>query len=63
LVKEAALRSIAQRDDPSLLPNIAAALEDEKDVVRFTQALERPADDQKLSEALVLSEMASKDSP
>jgi HEAT repeat protein len=37
-VRAAALEAIAQRGDSSLLPKIAAALEDEKDVVRFTAA-------------------------
>jgi len=37
-VRAAALEAIAQRGDSSLLPKIAAALEDDKDVVRFTAA-------------------------
>jgi HEAT repeat protein len=37
-VRAAALEAIAQRDDPLLVPEIAAALDDEKDIVRFTAA-------------------------
>lgn len=37
-VRAAALEAIALRDDPSLLPRISAALDDDKDVVRFTAA-------------------------
>lgn len=37
-VRAAALEAIAQRGDRSLLTRIAAALDDEKDVVRFTAA-------------------------
>ncbi|HEY6267616.1 MAG TPA: HEAT repeat domain-containing protein [Candidatus Acidoferrum sp.] len=37
-VRAAALEAIAQRDDPSLLGEIAPALNDEKDLVRFTAA-------------------------
>jgi hypothetical protein len=37
-VRAAALEAIAQRADRSLLPMVAPALDDEKDVVRFTAA-------------------------
>src|SRR5881296_2868919 len=37
-VRAAALEAIAQREDRSLVPQIAAALDDEKDLVRFTAA-------------------------
>jgi len=37
-VRAAALEAIAQRGDRALVPKIAAALDDEKDVVRFTAA-------------------------
>ena len=37
-VRAAALEAIAQRGDHALVPRIAAALDDEKDVVRFTAA-------------------------
>ena len=37
-VRAAALEAIAMRGDPSLLPKISAALDDDKDVVRFTAA-------------------------
>jgi HEAT repeat protein len=37
-VRAAALEAIALRDDRSLVPRISAALDDEKDLVRFTAA-------------------------
>ena len=37
-VRAAALKAVALRGDPSLLPKISAPLDDEKDVVRFTAA-------------------------
>jgi HEAT repeat protein len=37
-VRAAALEAIATRDDRSLIPQISAALDDEKDIVRFTAA-------------------------
>jgi HEAT repeat protein len=37
-VRAAALEAITLREDPSLLPKIAAALDDEKDLVRFAAA-------------------------
>ena len=37
-VRAAALEALALRDDPSLLPGIGAALDDDKDIVRFTAA-------------------------
>ena len=37
-VRASALEAIALREDPSLIPKISAALDDEKDVVRFTEA-------------------------
>jgi len=37
-VRAAALEAIALREDRSLIPKISAALDDEKDVVRFTAA-------------------------
>jgi HEAT repeat protein len=37
-VRGAALEAIAQRGDPSLVPQITAAMDDVKDVVRFTAA-------------------------
>jgi HEAT repeat protein len=37
-VRAAALEAIAQRGDRSLVPRIAAALDDDKDLVRFTAA-------------------------
>jgi len=37
-VRAAALEAIALREDPSLIPKISAALDDGKNVVRFTAA-------------------------
>ena len=37
-VRAAALEALALREDRSLIPKISAALDDEKDVVRFTAA-------------------------
>jgi len=37
-VRAAALEAIALRGDPSVVPKISAALDDDKDVVRFTAA-------------------------
>lgn len=37
-VRAAALEAVALRGDPSLLPKISAALDDDKDLVRFTAA-------------------------
>jgi HEAT repeat protein len=37
-VRAAALEAIALREDPSLIPKISAALDDDKDLVRFTAA-------------------------
>jgi len=37
-LRAAVLEAIALRGDPSLLPKISPALDDEKDVVRFTAA-------------------------
>ena len=38
VVRAAALEAVALRGDPSLLPKISAALDDDKDLVRFTAA-------------------------
>jgi hypothetical protein len=38
LLRAAALEAIALRGDPSLLPKISAALDDDKELVRFTAA-------------------------
>jgi HEAT repeat protein len=54
-VRAAALEAIAQRDDRSLVPRVAPALDDAKDIVRFTaaacivrlSALARPAEKSK----------------
>ena len=37
-MRAAALEALALRDDRSLVPQIEAAMDDEKDVVRFTAA-------------------------
>jgi HEAT repeat protein len=37
-VRAAALEAISLRGDPSLLPKVSAALDDDKDLVRFAAA-------------------------